>query len=201
MWICRNEGAKFWLNVLTELKNRGLETVYIFCVDGLTGFPDAIETVYPASKIQLCIVDKIRASLKYVGWKERKQAANDLRLIYGANTLTEAEISLEDFSKKWDVKFPTISQAWKRDWENIIPFFDYPHDIRKAIYTTNAIESMNMTLRKVIKNIRVFPTDDSVFKILYLAIQNISKKWTMPIRNWKPAMNRFIIEFEQQLSE
>ncbi len=197
MWICRNEGAKFWLNVLTELKNRGLEMVYIFCVDGLTGFPDAIETVYPNSRVQLCIVHKIRSSLKYVGWKERKQVANDLRLIYGANTLTEAESSLETFSKKWDSKFPTISQSWKRDWENIIPFFDYPHDIRKAIYTTNAIESMNMTLRKVIKNKRVFPTDDSVFKMIFLAIQNISKKWTMPIRNWKPAMNRFIIEFNQ----
>ena len=197
MWICRNEGAKFWLSVLTELKNRGLEMVYIFCVDGLTGFPDAIETVYPTSKVQLCIVHKVRSSLKYVSWKERKQVAHDLKNIYSANTLSEAEGALDDFSKKWDTKFPTISKSWKRDWENIIPLFDYPHDIRRAIYTTNAIESMNMTLRKVIKNKRVFPNDDSVFKMLYLAILNISKKWTMPIHNWKPAMNRFIIDFDQ----
>ncbi len=197
MWLSQNEGAKFWLNVLTELKNRGLETVFIFCVDGLTGFPDAIETVYPQSKIQLCIVHKIRQSLKYVSWKERKEIAADLKSIYGAHTLDEAEMALVSFAEKWDAKYPNISQSWQRDWEQLTPFFSYPHDIRRAIYTTNAIESLNMSLRKVIKNKRVFPSDDAVFKLIYLAIHNIAKKWTMPIHNWKPAMNRFMIEFDQ----
>ena len=197
MWISQNEGAKFWLNVLTEIKNRGLQNVFIFCVDGLTGFPDAIEAVYPRAKVQLCIVHKIRQSLKYVSWKERKAVAEDLKKIYGASTYDEAELALASFSEKWDVKYPSISQSWQRDWEQITPFFDYPSDIRKAIYTTNAIESLNMCLRKVIKNKRVFPSDDSVFKLLYLAINNIAKKWTMPIHNWKPAMNRFMIEFDQ----
>ncbi len=199
MWISQNEGAKFWLNVLTELKNRGLDNVFIFCVDGLTGFPDAIESVYPKAKIQLCIVHKIRQSLKYVSWKERKQVAADLKKIYGAATLDEAELALVAFAEKWDTKYPSISQSWQRDWENIITFFNYPGDIRKAIYTTNAIESLNMSLRKVIKNKRVFPSDDAVFKLIYLSIKNISKKWTMPIHNWKPAMNRFMIEFDQAI--
>lgn len=197
MWISRNEGAKFWLNVLTELKNRGLSQVYIFCVDGLSGFPEAIEAVYPDSKVQLCIVHKVRQSLKYVGWKERKQVAADLKLVYGASTAEEASLALYEFSQKWDGKYPSITKSWEHNWEQITPFFDYPHDIRKAIYTTNAIESLNMSLRKVIKNKRVFPTDTSVFKLLYLAVGNISKKWTMPINNWKAAMNRFMIEFGQ----
>lgn len=196
MWISQNEGAKFWLGVLTDLQNRGLEQVYIFCIDGLSGFPEAIEAVYPKAKVQSCIVHKVRQSLKYVGWKDRKQVAGDLKKIYGADTLEAAELSLEEFAKKWDNQFPSISQSWRRDWEKVTPFFAYPHDIRKAIYTTNAIESLNMSLRKVIKNKRVFPSDDSVFKLLYLAIQNISKKWSMPIHNWKSAMNRFMIEFD-----
>ena len=197
MWLSQNEGAKFWLGVLTELKNRGLDQVYIFCVDGLSGFPEAIEVAYPHAKVQTCIVHKVRQSLKYVSWKQRKTVASDLRKIYSADTLDEAELLLNVFSEKWDALFPAISQSWRRDWERVIPFFDYPKDIRKAIYTTNAIESMNMTLRKVIKNKRVFPSDDAVFKLLYLAINNISKKWTMPIHNWKDAMNRFMIEFDR----
>lgn len=199
MWISQNEGAKFWLNVLTELQNRGLEHVFIFCVDGLSGFPEAIESVYPNARIQLCIVHKVRQSLKYVSWKDRKIVAADLKKIYGAVTLEEAELALNDFAGQWDKLFPTISASWRRDWEHISTFFDYPQDIRRAIYTTNAIESMNMTLRKVIKNKRVFPSDDAVFKLLYLAIENIAKKWTMPIHHWKAAMNRFMIEFDQSL--
>lgn len=195
MWISQNEGAKFWLGVLTELKNRGLQDIFIACVDGLTGFPEAIETVYPQTRVQLCIVHMVRNSLRYVSWKDRKVVAADLRKVYTAATVDEAELALAEFGEKWDEKFPTISQSWLKHWENIIPFFDYPADIRKAIYTTNAIESMNMTLRKVIKNKRVFPTDDSVFKVIYLAINNIAKKWSMPIHNWKSAMNRFSIEF------
>lgn len=200
MWISQNEGAKFWLNVLTELKNRGMEDVLIACVDGLSGFPEAIETVYPKATVQLCIVHKIRQSLTYVSWKDRKILAADLKAVYTAKTAAEAESLLEEFSLKWDIQYPSISASWRRDWDRIIPFFDYPNDIRKAIYTTNAIESLNMTLRKVIKNKRVFPSDESVFKILYLAIECISKKWTMPIHNWKSAMNRFMIEFGDRIT-
>jgi putative transposase len=195
MWMSQNEGAKFWLSVLTELKNRGLDDIFICCIDGLRGFPEAIETVYPKSKIQVCIVHMVRHSLKYVNWKDRKVLVSDLKSIYGAKTLEEAELVLSAFSDKWDSKYPSISQSWLRNWNNLTTFFAYPGDIRKAIYTTNAIESMNMTLRKVIKNKRVFPSDEAVFKLLYLAINNISKKWTMPIHNWKEAMNWFMIEF------
>jgi putative transposase len=196
MWCNAAEGAKFWLSVLTELKNRGVQDVLICCCDGLTGFPAAIEAVYPNAKIQLCIVHLIRQSLRFVGWKERKAVAADLKTIYGAATVDEAEMALTAFADKWDGKFPTISQIWLRHWENVTPFFDYPPEIRKVIYTTNAIESLNMTLRKVMKNKRIFPSDDAAFKQLYLALQNISKKWTMPIRDWKPALARFMIEFE-----
>jgi putative transposase len=200
MWISQNEGAKFWLNVLTDIKNRGLDEIFIACVDGLTGFPEAIETVYPHTKVQLCIVHKIRNSLAYVSWKDRKILAADLKTIYSAKTLIEAEMALDAFSEKWDDQYPSISASWRRDWMRLIPFFDYPADIRRAIYTTNAIESLNMTLRKVIKNKRMFPTDEAVFKLLYLAIERISQKWTMPIHNWKPAMNRFMIEFGDRVT-
>jgi transposase-like protein len=199
MWCNITEGAKFWLSVLTELKNRGLQDVLICCCDGLTGFPAAIEAVYPKAKIQLCIVHLIRQSLRFVGWKERKAVVADLRLIYGAATLEEAEMALTVFAEKWDKQFPTISQIWLRHWENVTPFFGYPPEIRKVIYTTNAIESLNMTLRNVMKNKRVFPSDDAAFKQIYLALQNISKKWTMPIRDWKPALARFMIEFDGRI--
>lgn len=200
IWVSQNEGAKFWLNVLTEIKNRGVEDILIACVDGLTGFPDAITAIFPKTQIQLCIVHMIRNSLRYVGWKMRKQVAADLKAIYGAKTLEEAELALTSFSEKWDKDYPSISKSWLSHWENIIPFFSYPADIRKAIYTTNAIESVNSSLRKVIKNKRVFPSDESAMKQLYLALKNISKKWTMPIRDWKEAMNSFIIVFENRLS-
>jgi len=196
MWCNTTEGAKFWVSVLTELKNRGVQDVLICCCDGLTGFPAAIEAVYPHAKIQLCIVHLVRQSLRFVGYKERKAVAADLKLIYGSATLEEAEAALTAFADKWDKQFPTISQIWLRHWENVTPFFAYPPEIRKVIYTTNAIESMNMTLRKVMKNKRIFPSDDAAFKQLYLALQNISKKWTLPIRDWKPALARFMIEFE-----
>ena len=200
MWMSENEGAKFWLAVLTDLKNRGLQDILIACVDGLTGFPDAIETVYPQTQVQLCIVHQIRNSLKYVSWKERKAVAADLKQVYGASTVDEAELALAEFGEKWDTKFPSISAAWLKNWEHLTPFFAYPEDIRRVIYTTNAIESMNMTLRKVIKNKRVFPSDESVYKLLYLAINNVAKKWTMPIRNWSGAMNWFMIEFGDRIT-
>lgn len=196
IWMTTNESSKFWLSVMTELQNRGVKDIFIACCDGLTGFPEAIETVFPQTRVQLCIVHMVRNSLKYVSYKDRKAVAADLKKIYGANTESEAEQALVEFGEAWDKQYPTISKSWLNHWEKIIPFFAFPHDIRKAIYTTNAIESMNMTLRKVLKNHRSFPTDESVMKVIYLAIQNISKKWTMPIRNWKSALNRFAIEFE-----
>jgi putative transposase len=196
LWMTQNESSKFWLSVLTELQNRGIKDIFIACVDGLTGFPDAIEAVFPQTTVQLCIVHMVRNSLSYVSYKDRKAVALDLRAIYTAATETEAEQALVDFAERWDKQYPTISKSWINHWNRIIPFFAFPSDIRKAIYTTNAIESMNMTLRKVLKNHRSFPTDESAMKVIYLAIANISKKWTMPIRDWKAALNRFAIEFE-----
>ena len=200
IWVSQNEGARFWLTVLTELKERGVEDIFIACVDGLTGFPEAIETVYPKTQVQLCIVHMVRNSLRFVGWKNRKAVAADLKAIYGASTLDEAELALSAFSDKWDSAYPSISKSWFSHWETITPFFNYPEEIRRAIYTTNAIESLNASLRKVIKNKRVFPSDDAVLKQLYLALKNISKKWTMPIRNWKDAMNCFMIIFEERMT-
>jgi putative transposase len=196
LWITQNESSKFWLSVLTELQNRGVKDIFIACVDGLTGFPDAIETVFPQTQVQLCIVHLVRNSLSYVSYKDRKAVAAHLKTIYGAATEREAEQALVDFAERWDKQYPTISKSWMNHWNRIIPFFAFPADIRKAIYTTNAIESMNMTLRKVLRNHRSFPTDESAMKVIYLAIHNISKKWTMPIRDWKRALNRFAIEFE-----
>jgi putative transposase len=196
LWITENESSKFWLGVMTELQNRGVKDIFIACVDGLTGFPAAIEAVFPRTRVQLCIVHMVRNSLSYVSYQDRKAVAADLRKIYGAVTESEAEQELVAFGEKWDKKYPTIGKSWLNHWERIIPFFAFPADIRKAIYTTNAIESMNMTLRKVLRNHRTFPTDESAMKVIYLAIHNISKKWTMPIRNWNGALNRFAIEFE-----
>ena len=199
MWIEREEGAKFWLKVVTELKNRGLKDIFIACVDGLKGFPEAIETVYPKTQVQLCIVHMVRNSLRYVSWKDRKAVAGDLKAIYRAVTGAEGEAALVAFEKKWDKKYPLISKSWRNNWARVIPFFDYPEEIRKAIYTTNAIESLNMTLRKVTKNRASFPNDNAAMKLLYLAIRNIMKKWSMPIRNWGAAINQFAIIFEERV--
>jgi transposase-like protein len=201
LWMSGKEGAKFWLQVLTELKNRGVEDIFIACVDGLTGFPEAIEAVYPKTKVQLCIVHLIRNSLQYVSWKQRKAVAADLKPIYQAATVAEAEAALEAFAEQWDDVYPTISALWLRHWERIIPFFDYPPDIRKVIYTTNAIESLNRSLRKILKTKGCFPSEEAVHKLLYLALQNISKKWTMPIRDWKAALARFAIEFPDRFPQ
>ena len=199
MWVAENEGAKFWLQVVTELKNRGVEDIFIACVDGLKGFPEAIEAVFPRTQVQLCLVHMVRHSLKYVSWKQRKEVATDLKTIYQATTVEEAEMNLSAFEAKWDKSHPSIGQSWRRNWERIIPFFAYPKDIRKVIYTTNAIESLNMSLRKVTKNRGSFPNDAAMFKLLYLALHNIAKKWTMPIRDWKAALNQFSIIFEGRL--
>ncbi len=195
LWAGQAEGAKFWLQVLTELKNRGLADMFITCIDGLKGFPEAIETVFPETEVQLCIVHQVRASLNYVSWKQRKAVAADLRPIYRASTVEEAEQRLDEFAAKWDGTYPTISQMWRRNWERLIPFFAYPADIRKVIYTTNAVESLNMSLRKVIKTRGSFPTQEAALKLLYLALKHIAKKWTMPVQNWKAALQRFAILF------
>lgn len=199
IWIATNEGAKFWLSVLTELHNRGLQDIFIACVDGLTGFPEAIETTFPNTRVQLCMVHMVRNSLRYVSYKHRKEVCADLKLIYTAATEAQAEGHLTAFAEKWDERYPTISKSWFEHWSHVIPMFAFPMEIRRVMYTTNAIESMNMTLRKVTRNHRIFANDESVLKVVYLAIQNIAKKWTMPIQNWKPALNRFAIEFERRL--
>lgn len=201
IWIAQTEGAKFWLQVVTELKNRGVTDIFIACVDGLKGFPEAIEAVFPRTAVQLCIVHLVRYSLNYVSWKLRKEVAADLRAIYTAATVEEAERQLDAFEAKWGEAYPSIGQTWRRNWPRIIPFFDYPPEIRKVIYTTNAIESVNMGLRKVTKNRGSFPSDEALLKLFYLALKNISAKWTMPIRDWKAALNRFTIQFEDRMPQ
>ena len=200
MWLSENEGAKFWLGVLTELQNRGVKDILIACVDGLKGFPDAINTVYPETHIQLCIVHMVRNSMKFVPWKDYKAIAADLKQIYQSATEEEALLALEQLAERWDDKYPQISKSWRAHWQNLNTLFNYPQDIRKAIYTTNAIESLNSVIRKATKKRKLFPTDDAAKKVVYLAIQQASKKWTMPIRNWKAALNRFMIEFEERLT-
>jgi transposase-like protein len=195
LWIAETEGSKFWLTVFNELKSRGVQDCFIACVDGLSGLPEAIETVFAQTQVQLCIVHKLRNSFKYVAWKDRKAVAKDLRAVYGAGTLAEAEEALELFSENWDAKYPAISPSWRADWQRLTVFFDYSPEIRKVIYTTNAIESLNYSLRRMLKNRGSFPNDDSILKILYLAINRVSRKWTMPIRNWKAALNQFVILF------
>ena len=201
LWLSENEGAKFWLNVLTELQNRGVKDILIACVDGLKGFPDAINTAYPQTQIQLCIVHMVRNSMKYVPWKDYKAVAAGLKRIYQSATEEEALLALDQFAKQWDAKYPQISRSWRTHWDNLNTLFNYPEDIRKAIYTTNAIESLNSVIRKAIKKRKPFPSDDSAKKVVYLAIMDVSKKWTMPIRNWKTALNRFMIELEGRLSD
>jgi len=199
LWIAQTEGAKFWLQVVTELKNRGVQDIFIACVDGLKGFPEAIETVYPQTAVQLCIVHLARNSLNYVSWKMRKQVADDLKRIYQSATVDEAEQRLAEFEAQWNDAYPSIAQIWRRNWSRIIPFFDYPPAIRRIIYTTNAIESVNMSLRKITKNRGSFPSDEALSKLFYQALMNISKKWTMPLHDWKAALNRFSIQFDERM--
>jgi putative transposase len=201
MWAANSEGAKFWLHVLTELKNRGVRDIFIGCVDGLKGFPEAIEAVFPATSVQLCLVHMVRNSLSYVGWKERKEVAQDLKAIYRAATEAEAEQALSRFESKWNRKFPSISKSWRTHWPELVTFLKYPADIRKAIYTTNSIESLNRSLRKISKNRGVFPNQESLLKLYYLALERIAKKWTMPIHNWCQALNCFAVEFAGRMPE
>lgn len=199
LWIAQTEGAKFWLQVVTELKNRGVQDIFIACVDGLKGFPEAIEAIYPYTTVQLCIVHMVRYSLNYVSWKFRKDVATDLKAIYASGTVEQAEQQLREFELKWDKDYPSIGQSWRRNWQRLIPFFNYSPEIRKVIYTTNAIESVNMSLRKITKNRGSFPSDEALMKLFYLALRNISQKWSMPIRDWKGALNQFSIQYEERI--
>lgn len=195
LWIAETEGAKFWLSVLTELQNRGVKDIFIACVDGLSGFPDAIAAAYPKTRVQLCIVHMVRNSLRYVASKNMKAVAAGLKTIYQAPTRAAAAQALDAFADTWDGQYAPISKSWRQHWANLITLFDYPPEIRKIIYTTNAIESLNSVIRKAIRNRKLFPGDGSVFKMVYLAIMNASRRWTMPLREWKPALNRFMIEY------
>jgi transposase-like protein len=199
LWLAENEGAKFWLHVLTDLKNRGLNDIFVACVDGLAGFPDAIRAAYPQTKVQLCVVHLVRAALRYVADKDSKAVIRDLKKIYQAATLIEAEQALEDFAQAWQASYPTIIKMWRAKWTDIITLFDFPAPIRKAISTTNAIESVNSVIRKFTRNRKIYPNEASALKITFMAIREASKKWTMPIRNWKGALNHFAILYEDRL--
>jgi putative transposase len=199
IWIEKTEGAKFWLSVITELKNRGAEDILIACIDGLSGFSEAISTIFPKTEVQRCIVHMVRNSMKYVPHKNKKAVAGDLKKIYNSDTEELAQENLQSFKEKWDDKYPKISDSWEKTWTEVIPFLAYPKDIRKVIYTTNAIESTNRQIRKIIKSKGVFPNNMSVYKIAYLALQNASKSWTMPIQNWKAALNQFAILFGDRI--
>lgn len=200
LWMSDNEGAKFWISVLTELKTRGVQDILIACVDGLKGFPDAIAVEYPQTRIQLCIVHMVRNSLKYVSWKDYKAVTADLKRIYQSTTEDQALGELERFGQTWDGSYPQISKSWATHWPNLRTIFEYPPEIRKAIYTTNAVESLNSVIRAATKRRKVFPADESAKKVIYLAIEQASRKWTMPIQNWKMALSRFVIEFGDRLA-
>jgi transposase-like protein len=199
LWLSETEGAKFWLSCLTDLKNRGVSDIFVVCVDGLSGFPEAIRAAFPQTKVQLCIVHLVRAALKYVMDKDSREVATDLKTIYQSATVLEAEEALERFATKWDVKYPTIAKQWRLKWTDIIPLFEFPAAIRKAIYTTNAIESVNSVIRKFTRNRKQYPNAESALKWVYLAIHEASKKWTMPIVGWKAALNHFAIVFEGRM--
>ena len=199
LWVGEAEGAKFWLSVLTELKNRGVHDILIAAIDGLAGFPDAIASVFPKTQVQLCIVHMVRGSLRYVSWKERKAVSRDLRTIYRAPTLEAAEAALTAFEELWDARFPMISRKWRTNWHNLTPFFDYPPEIRKVMYTTNAIEALNAQLRKVNKKRGAFPNPEAVRKVLYLAIMKASERWSRPVQDWTAALNHFALVFPDRV--
>ena len=201
LWLSENEGAKFWLSCLTDLKNRGLRDIFIVCIDGLSGFAEAVHAAYPQASVQLCIVHLVRAALRYVSHQDSKHVVRDLKKVYQAATVAEAETALDEFSQAWDEKYPTIAKMWRAKWTDIITLFDYPPPIRKAIYTTNAIESVNSVIRKYTRNRKIYPNEESALKLIYMAIHEASKKWTMPIRHWKQALNHFAIMFEDRMPE
>ena len=201
LWLAETEGAKFWLSCLTDLKNRGLNDIFVACIDGLAGFAEAIHTAYPQTSVQLCIVHLVRAALRYVSDQDSKAVVRDLKKIYRSATVVEAEQALEDFAQAWDEKYPTITKTWRSKWADIITLFDYPPSIRRAIYTTNAIESLNSVIRKFTRNRKIYPNQDSALKLIFMAIREASKKWTMAIHHWKQALNHFAIMFEDRMPE
>jgi transposase-like protein len=201
LWLSQNEGAKFWLSCLTDLKNRGLNDILVACIDGLSGFPEAIRAAYPRANVQLCIVHLVRAALRYVTTDDSKPVARDLKKIYQSPTVEEAEQALDEFAQAWDEKYPTIAKQWRAKWTDIITLFDFPPPIRKAIYTTNAIESVNSVIRKFTRNRKIYPNEESALKLIYMAIHEASKKWTMPITHWKQALNHFAILYEDRISK
>jgi transposase-like protein len=201
LWLAETEGAKFWLSCLTDLKNRGLRDIFVACIDGLSGFAEAIHTAYPDTSVQLCIVHLVRAALRYVSDQDSKAVVRDLKKIYQSATVVEAEQALEEFTQAWDEKYPTIGKTWRSRWADIITLFDYPPAIRRAIYTTNAIESLNSVIRKFTRNRKIYPNQESALKLIYMAIREASKKWTMAVRHWKQALNHFAIMFEDRMPE
>jgi len=196
LWLGQSEGAKFWLACLTDLKSRGLRDIFVACIDGLSGFAEAIHAAYPQTSVQLCVVHLVRAALRYVSTEDGKAVTADLKKIYQAATVVEAEQALETSAQAWDAKYPTIAKVWRAKWSDIITLFDFPAAIRRAIYTTNAIESVNSVIRKFTRNRKIYPNEESALKIVYMAIHEAAKKWTMPIRHWKQALNHFAILYE-----
>ena len=201
LWLGQSEGAKFWLACLTDLKNRGLRDIFVACIDGLSGFAEAIHAAYPETSVQLCIVHLVRAALRYVSTQDSKAVIADLKKIYQAATVLEAEQALDGFAQAWDAKYPTITKMWRAKWTDIITLFDFPAPIRKAIYTTNAIESVNSVIRKFTRNRKIYPNEESALKIVYMAIHEASGKWTMPIHHWKQALNHFAILYEGRMPQ
>ena len=201
LWLGETEGAKFWLQCLTDLKNRGLQDIFVACIDGLSGFPEAIRTAYPEANVQLCIVHLVRAALRYVSHEDSKPVAKDLKKIYQAATVVEAEAALAEFAQAWDEKYPTISKQWRLRWQDIITLFEFPAPIRRVIYTTNAIESVNSVIRKYTRNRKIYPNESSALKLIYMAIREASKRWTRPITHWKQALNHFAILYEGRMPE
>jgi len=201
LWLAQTEGAKFWLSCLTDMKSRGLRDIFVACIDGLSGFAEAIHAAYPETNVQLCIVHLVRAALRYVSTQDSKAVIADLKKIYQAATVVEAEQALEAFAQAWDAKYPTIAKVWRAKWTDIITLFDFPPPIRKAIYTTNAIESVNSVIRKFTRNRKIYPNEESALKLVYMAIHEAAKKWTMPIRHWKQALNHFAILYEGRMPD
>jgi len=201
LWLGENEGAKFWLTCLTDLKNRGLSDIFVACIDSLSGFSEAIYAAYPQTSVQLCIVHLVRAALRYVNTDDNKTVIAALKKIYQAATVVEAEQALEDFAQAWDAKYPTIAKMWRVKWADIVTLFDFPAPIRKAIYTTNAIESVNSVFRKFTRNRKIYPNEQSALKLVYMAIREASKKWTMPIPHWKQALNHFAVMYEDRMPD
>jgi transposase-like protein len=201
LWLGETEGAKFWLSVMTDMKNRGLRDIFVACIDGLSGFAEAIHAAFPQARVQLCIMHLVRAALRYVSYEDSKEVIADLKKIYTAATVLEAEQELENFAQAWDGKYPTIAKVWRAKWTDIITIFDFPPPIRKAIYTTNAIESVNSVIRKFMRNRKLYPNEESAVKLVFMAIREAAKKWTMPIHHWKEALNHFTILFENRMPQ